>query len=92
MIVEFHPDVKNKDLKNVDFTVKNFFIKAIDKIKQHPDVWKSLKSPLWSFKKVYFFNKKWRIVYKFDGKRVYVIAVWKRENKLVYKNALKRIL
>jgi mRNA-degrading endonuclease RelE of RelBE toxin-antitoxin system len=45
------------------------------------------------YKKVYVNNKKIRIIYKVIDEKieVLVIAIWKRENKKVYDDALKRI-
>jgi mRNA-degrading endonuclease RelE of RelBE toxin-antitoxin system len=50
-----------------------------------------LKTPLGGYRKLYFWNKKYRIVYKIDGETVYVLAIGKRENKNVYDAALNRI-
>ena len=91
MIVKFHPDVKRKDFKNVDNSIKKLFLKALEKIKNNPLIWKELKTPLWGFRKMYFADKKFRIVYKIKNNIIYIIAVGKRENKLVYKNTQKRI-
>jgi len=90
-MLKFHPEVIKKDLKLLDASTKKYLVKALDKIKENPKVWLLLKTPLGGYRKLYFWNKKYRIVYKIDGETVYVLAIGKRENKNVYDAALNRI-
>ena len=94
--LKFHPDVK-KELEKLDNSFLLIFHKKLKQILQNPEIWKDLWNVsnlnLSWFKKVYFARKKMRIVYKIERDEliIYIISVWKRENKEVYKNAFRRI-
>lgn len=93
--VKFHKEVE-KDLKKLDNSSRELFVKTITKIRNSPELWKDLWNKGWidlsGYKKMYFDGKKKRIVYKVQEKEiiVYVISVWKREDMDVYREAFKR--
>jgi len=93
----FHEKVEN-DLKKLDNSILILFEKKLRQILNNPHIWIDLWNKLWIdlswFKKVYFANKKYRIVYKIvdDKLYIYVISIWKREDFKVYKEAYRRII
>lgn len=92
----FHPEVKN-DIKKLDGSIKNRLKKTLKKIKRAPDLGKPLGNKsnmdLSGCLKVYFYRKKYRVVYEvLDTGEVIVWSVGKREAEVVYVNAYKRIL
>jgi len=85
------------DLSKLDNSVKIKVLKKLQKISENPEIWKNLWNKLglnlsW-YKKTYVDNKKIRIVYKIidDKIEILIIAIWKREDKKVYKKAFRRI-
>ena len=88
----YDPKVEN-DLKKIDQSLRVQVFKKIEKISINPKIWDNLTWNLAWLKKIYVNNKKIRIVYKIidDKIEILVIAIWKRENSKVYKNAFKRI-
>jgi mRNA interferase RelE/StbE len=56
-------------------------------------LWNKLWINLCWFKKIYFANKKYRIVYKIIKEEItiYIISIWKREDMKVYKDAYNRL-
>ena len=82
-----------KDIKRLDKSIQIQIIKKLTKISENPEVWDNLTWDLVWLKKVYVNSKKIRIVYKIidDKIEILVIAIWKRENKEVYRDAFKRI-
>jgi len=94
--VLFHKNIE-KDLRKLDKSILIFFEKKLKQIIKNPKIWIDLWNKLWIdlswFKKVYFANKKYRIVYKIEKEKilVYIISVWKRENLKVYKEAYRRL-
>ncbi len=82
-----------KDLEKLDQKIRIQVFKKIKKISINPEIWNNLTWDLVWLKKVYVDNKRIRIVYKIidDKIEILVIAIWKRENKKVYKDAFKRI-
>ena len=83
----------SSDLEKLDNSIREQVFKKLLKISENPELWESLSWNLSWYKKVYVSNKKIRIVYKIieDKIEVFVIAIWKRENKKVYIDAFKRI-
>lgn len=81
------------DIKKLDKTIQNEVLKKLQKISENPEIWKNLSWNLAWYKKVYVHNKQIRIVYKINNQEieVLVIAIWKRENKKVYKEAFSRV-
>lgn len=83
-----------KDLKKIDKSIQIQVFKKLKKISENPEIWENLSWNLTWLKKVYVNNKKIRIVYKIidDKIEILIIAIWKRENNIVYRNAFKRNL
>ncbi|MGM0445150.1 MAG: type II toxin-antitoxin system RelE/ParE family toxin [Bacillota bacterium] len=92
----FHPEIRD-DINQLDRSIKVYLKKALNKLKKSPELGIPLgnKGDLDSAgcKKLYFYKKKYRIVYeKLDENKVIIWSIGKRENQLVYLNAYKRIL
>ncbi len=93
----FHKLVES-DLEKIDKSILIFFEKKLKQIIINPEIWIDLWNKLWFdltwFKKVYFANKKFRIVYKIDKNDIYIyiVSVWKRDNFKVYKDAHCRLI
>ena len=85
--------IAKKDIKRLDKSIQIKIIKKLTKISENPEVWDNLTWNLAWCKKLYVDNKKIRIVYKIidDKIEILIIAIWKRENEKVYKDAFKRI-
>lgn len=90
--IDFVPEARI-DIKKLDKTIQNEVLKKLQKISENPEIWKNLSWNLAWCKKVYVHNKQIRIVYKINNQEieVLVIAIWKRENKRVYREAFSRI-
>ncbi|MGM0411156.1 MAG: type II toxin-antitoxin system RelE/ParE family toxin [Bacillota bacterium] len=96
MDILFHPEVKN-DINILDGSIKKRLKKALKKIKRAPELGKPLGSKrdkdLSGCLKIYFYKKKYRIVYEImENERIIVWSIGKREEEVVYLNAYKRIL
>ena len=93
---EFHPEAK-EELKKLNNSIQILFTKKLKQILNAPEIGIKLGNKnnlkLAGLKKVYFNNKKHRIVYQTieDKVIVYIIAVGKREEMNVYKKADSRI-
>ena len=92
----FHPEVKN-DINNLDGSIKKRLKKILKKIKRAPELGKPLGNKgdvdLSGCMKIYFYKKKYRIVYEvLEKDRVLVWAIGKREDEVVYMDAYRRIL
>jgi mRNA interferase RelE/StbE len=92
----FHPEVKN-DINNLDGSVKNRLKKILKKIKRAPKLGKPLGNQgnidLSGCLKVYFYKKKYRVVYELiETDKIIVWAIGRREEEVVYMDAYKRIL
>lgn len=87
----------DKDLLSLDYSLKIEIFKKLKQISQFPEIWKNLWNKMWLnlswYKKVYVNSKKVWIVYKIIDEKIeiLIIAIWKRENEIVYKNAFNRI-
>ena len=83
-----------KDLDKLNNSVKILFAEKLSQIVKNPDIGKDLGNKnnlnLAGLKKVYFDNKKYRIVYKVKEMFIYIIAIGKRDDMKVYKQASKR--
>ena len=81
---EFHPEAK-EELKKLNNGVQILFTKKLKQILNTPEIGIKLGNKnnlkLTGLKKVYFNNKKHRIVYEIieDKVVIYIIAIWKRE-------------
>jgi len=82
-----------KDLKKLNNSVKKLFVKKLTQIIKNPEIGKNLGNKnnlnLAGLKKVYFDNKKYRIVYEIKDKEIiiHIIAIGKRDDMKVYKQA-----
>jgi len=85
-----------KDLSKLNNSVKQLFAKKLTQIINNPEIGKDLGNKhnlaLAGLKKVYFDNKKYRIVYEVKEKEIliHIIAIGKRDNMKVYKQAHAR--
>jgi len=92
---KFHPEAK-EELKNLNNSIQILFTKKLKQILNRPELGIRLGNrnnlKLTGFKKVYFNNKRHRIVYRVikDKVMIYIIAVGKREEMDVYKKAHSR--
>ena len=93
--IKFHP-LAEKELNNLDGSVKILVIKQIAKLKNNPDHGEDLGNKqgydLTGYKKIYVNNKRIRIIYKVEKEKVLIkiIAIGKREDFEVYQDANKR--
>jgi mRNA interferase RelE/StbE len=85
-----------KDLSKLNNSVKKLFAKKLAQIINNPEIGKDLGNKnnleLAGLKKVYFDNKKYRIVYEVKEKEIliHIIAIGKRDDMKVYKQAHAR--
>ena len=93
--IKFHP-LAEKELNNLDGSVKLLVVKQISKLSKNPDYGEDLGNKhgydLTGYKKIYVNNKKIRIVYKIEKEKVLIkiIAIGKRDDFEVYQDADKR--
>ena len=93
---KFHPEAK-KELKKLNNAIQILFTKKLKRIINSPEIGLDLGNKnnlnLSGFKKVYFNNRKHRIVYEIieDEILIHIIAIGKREDMDVYKKANNRI-
>ena len=94
--LKLHKNIE-KDLRKIDNSILILFEKKLKQILKSPELGIKLWNKNWLdltwYHKIYFANKKYRIVYKIEEKEIYiyVVSVWKREKMKVYKTALERI-
>ncbi|WP_018248363.1 type II toxin-antitoxin system RelE family toxin [Orenia marismortui] len=96
MEIVFHPEVK-EDIKDLDGNIKNRLKKTLKKIKRAPRLGKPLGNQgnidLSNCLKMYFYKKKYRVVYEIlDEEKIMIWSIGKREAEVVYFSAYKRIL
>ncbi|MBL0687517.1 MAG: type II toxin-antitoxin system RelE/ParE family toxin, partial [Sulfurospirillum sp.] len=83
-------------LDKLNNNVKILFAKKLSQIVKNPEIGKDLGNKnnlnLAGLKKVYFDNKRYRIVYKVKEKEIiiHIITIGKRDNMKVYKQADER--
>ena len=93
---EFHPQAKD-ELTKLNRSVQILFTKKLKQLLNSPEIGVKLGNKnnlnLTGLKKVYFNNKKYRIVYETIESKIiiYIIAVGKREDMDVYKKANDRV-
>jgi len=93
--IKFHP-LAEKELANLDGSVKILVVKQIAKLSKNPEYGEDLGNKhgfdLTGYKKIYVNNKKVRIIYKIEKEKVLIkiIAIGKREDFEVYQDADKR--
>jgi len=92
---KFHKEAE-RDLSKLNNSVRQLFAKKLRQILKNPEIGKDLGNKnnlkLSGLKKVYFDNKRYRIVYQVKEKEliIYLIAIGKRDNFKVYKDASSR--
>jgi len=96
MEIVFHPEIK-EDIKDLDGNIKNRLKKTLKKIKRAPRLGKPLGNQgnidLSNCLKMYFYKKKYRVVYEIlDEEKIMIWSIGKREAEVVYFSAYKRIL
>ena len=85
-----------KDLSKLNNSIKQLFVKKLTQIINNPEIGKDLGNKnnliLAGLKKVYFDNKRYRIVYEVKEKviLIHIIAIGKRDDMKVYKQAHAR--
>ena len=86
------------DYKKLDGNLKKLVNKEIDNLSANPYLGEKLGNKynidLTGFYKLYFNNKKNRIVYRLIGEKVEIIEIWgigKRDKELIYKLVGKRL-
>ncbi|MBK5252717.1 MAG: type II toxin-antitoxin system RelE/ParE family toxin [Peptostreptococcaceae bacterium] len=93
MHLKFHPEVIG-DIEKFDNSIRILLRGQLLKIKSKPEIGKLLGNKagndLSSCRKIYFHNKRYRIVYEIIGEYVLVYAVGKREKFECYKDASSR--
>jgi mRNA interferase RelE/StbE len=92
---KFHPDAK-KELAKLDHSVQILFTRTLKKILKNPELGQDLghknSLDLSGLKKIYFDNKRYRIVYEIIDQEVviYIVAIGKRDKMAVYAKAAQR--
>lgn len=85
------------EFKKFDLSIQNLAFTQFKKLKISPQLGKSLGNKagldLTGYRKLYFFKKKYRIVYKLDEniKTVTVFSIAKREGMEVYHRVVKML-
>jgi len=85
-----------KDLAKLNNSIKKLFAKKLTQILKNPQIGKDLGNKnnlkLSGLKKVYFDNKRYRIVYEIVNQEIiiHIIAIGKRDDMEVYKKAHSR--
>ena len=93
---KFHPEAQ-KELKKLNKSVQVLFTKALNKILTSPELGIDLGNKnnidLSGLKKMYFDNKRYRIVYQIIENEIFIhlIAIGKRDKMEVYEKAKGRI-
>jgi mRNA interferase RelE/StbE len=93
---KFHVEAE-KELEKLNRSVQVLFTKALKKILKSPELGIDLGNKnnldLSGCKKMYFDNKRYRIVYKIidDEVMIYLIAIGKRDKMDVYVKASERV-
>lgn len=86
-----------KEFGELDSTIQKQAITQFKKLSKSPELGELLGKKagfdLTGYRKLYFFQKKYRIVYKLDerNKEVIIFAVGKREDMKVYRDVAKRL-
>ena len=93
---KFHPDAK-KELAKLNHSVQILFSKTLKKILKSPELGQDLGNKnnmnLTGLKKMYFDNKRYRVVYEVIDNEViiHIVAIGKRDKMEVYEKAGERV-
>ncbi|MFK5976818.1 MAG: type II toxin-antitoxin system RelE/ParE family toxin [Sulfurovum sp.] len=93
---KFHPEAQ-KELEKLNKSIQILFTKTLKKILKSPELGLDLghknNLDLSGLKKIYFDNKRYRVVYEVldDEVLIHLIAIGKRDNMDVYKKASERV-
>jgi mRNA interferase RelE/StbE len=81
-----------EDLQKLDKSIQIEAIKVIKKLKENPYFGKPLKGNLKGFYKIYFFKKKYRMVYTIRENKllILIVGIGKRDKEKIYKLIEKR--
>lgn len=95
--IEFIPGA-GKDFEDLDMSLKKEASKKIEGLAENPFLGKPLGNKLGidltGFYKIYFYKKKYRIVYRIAEERIEVIeivGIGKRDKEEIYKLVAKRL-
>ncbi len=86
-----------QEFGQLDYSVKKHAFTQFRKLSKSPQLGLPLRKKagldLTGYRKLYFFRKKYRIIYKIDekNKEVVIFAVGKREDMKVYLELVKRL-
>ena len=93
---KFHPEAE-KELEKLNRSVQILFAKALKKILKSPELGLDLGNKnnfdLSGLKKMYFDNKRYRILYEIFEEEIliHLVAIGKRDKMDVYKKAGERV-
>lgn len=93
---KFHPEAQ-KELAKLNHSVQSLFTKTLKKILNSPELGQDLGNKnnldLTGLKKMYFDQKRYRVVYEVIEEEViiYIVAIGKRDKMEVYEKAGERI-
>ncbi len=93
---KFHPKAQ-QELEKLNKSIQILFTKTLKKILKSPELGLDLghknNLDLSGLKKMYFDNKRYRVVYQVlnDEVLIHLIAIGKRDNMDVYKKANERV-
>ena len=95
--IEFIPEAL-EDFDKLDSSLKSQVKKKIDKLSENPYIGKPLSNKagkdLSGFYKLYFYKKKYRIVYRIIEDRIEVVQIWgigRRDKGKIYNTVFKRL-
>ncbi len=95
--IEFIPEAL-EDFDKLDASLKLQAKKKIDKLAENPHIGKPLSNQagkdLSGFYKLYFYKKKYRIVYRIIEDKIEVVQIWgigKRDKSEIYDTVFKRL-
>jgi len=86
-----------REFKNLDKAIQYQAVVQFKKLEKSPELGEHLGDKagfnLTGYRKLYFFKKKYRIVYELDAKNkeVVIYAIGKRENMKVYQELARRL-